>query len=79
MGTLLHPPAEWELTEAQHAALQLRTLLRALGAPEDRVQRVTPMGSLAGDDYVYMPPLPMEVVQHLVRLLPAPPEAEPHR
>lgn len=75
MGTLLHPPAG-ELTEAQQAATDLRRLLRAMGTDDDVLRRVIPLDDLAGRAYVCLPPLPLQLVQRLVRLLPVPPEAE---
>jgi signal transduction histidine kinase len=71
----------WDLTKAQHTVMDLRRLLRDLGAPEEdaediaaRLRRISVQTDLDGRPYIYVPPLPAEMIQHLVRLLPAPPE-----
>jgi hypothetical protein len=61
------------LTDVQHVAMDLRRLLRDLGTDEQVLRRVMPLTDLDGAEFVHTPPLPVEVVQHLVRLLPAPP------
>lgn len=66
----------WNLTDAQGTALDMRHLLRGLGADDALAQRVTAMTDLGGRDYVYVPPLPVDLAQHIVRLLPAASAAE---
>lgn len=61
------------MTPCQTACVALRRLLRDLGAPEDRIRRIVPQSDETGQTYVYMPPMPTEIVQHLVRLLPTEP------
>jgi len=65
---------QWDLTEVQTTALALRGVLRDLGTPEERLRMIIPRG----DQHVYIPALPLDVVQHLVRLLPAPPAPREH-
>ena len=66
------------LTEGQQTAVELRRLLRDLGCPEDRVLCVSVQSDDTGQAYVYVPPLPVELVQHIVNLLPAPPDGKRH-
>jgi|GEM_PF-6867796 len=63
-------PARLSLSEVQAATQDLRRLLRDLGAEEDFLNRVVPRHDIEGRAYVQVPPLPVALVQHLVRLLP---------
>jgi hypothetical protein len=77
------PPAEdTETTPGRQAAAGLQRvqhLLRDLGMPEGRLRRITRWTTLDErdeDEYVYVPPLPLDVAHHLVRLVrPLPPGA----
>ncbi|MFJ2960497.1 hypothetical protein [Streptomyces sp. NPDC087270] len=66
-----------DLSETRHASLALRRLLRELGADEALLRRVVPRSDERGADYVHIPPLPLDVAQHLIRLLPTPPAPTP--
>ena len=66
--------AHRKMTPAQHACLDLRRLLRDLGVDDARLRMITPRG----DAHVHIPALPVAVVQHLVNLLPAPPDGRRH-
>ncbi|NJP42258.1 hypothetical protein [Actinacidiphila epipremni] len=56
--------------DGHQAAGELRRLLTDLGADPELVQRVSGWADLGEHGYVYVPPLPVEVVEHLTRLLP---------
>ncbi|MDD1057930.1 hypothetical protein NMG29_06745 [Streptomyces cocklensis] len=56
----------------RETADDLRRVLRDLGADDDLVSRVVAWADLGGHGYVYVPPLPADIVSHLVRLLPGP-------
>jgi hypothetical protein len=63
-------PAHLPLSEVQAATKDLRRLLRDLGAEGDFLGRIVPRHDIEGRAYVHAPPLPVALVQHLVRLLP---------
>jgi hypothetical protein len=56
--------------EPEPAYAALRRLLAGLGADDDLVSRVAPWADLGGRGYVYVPPLPAELVEYLVRMMP---------
>lgn len=60
-----------QLAEPHPAAAAMRRLLFDLGADEDILRRVHAWTDLRDEPYVYVPPLPAHLVEHLVRLLPA--------
>jgi hypothetical protein len=63
------------LTDAQMASMDLRRLLRALGvSDEDRLRQVAPRADLLDRPYIHVGAVPLDVVQHILRLLPPPPE-----
>ncbi|MFI0897048.1 hypothetical protein [Streptomyces sp. NPDC020983] len=63
-----------EMTAGRKAAADLQDALTALGADPDLVRRITRWTNWSeSEEYVYVPPLPAALVEHLVRLLP--PEA----
>jgi hypothetical protein len=66
----LSPAKTADTAHSQQAADELRRVLRDLGADDNLVSRVMAWADLGGNGYVYVPPLPADVVAHLVRLLP---------
>jgi hypothetical protein len=54
--------------DGNRAAADLRELLRDLGAGEYVLTRITRWADLGTRGYVYVPPLPADVVDRLVRL-----------
>lgn len=54
----------------RRAAEDLRRLLADLGAPDELLTRIVPWADLGDRGYVYVPPLPADVVQRLVQRLP---------
>ena len=57
------PPAT---ADAQQAADALRSLLRDLGADDHLVKRIARWPDMGQRGYVYVPPLPVDVIERLV-------------
>lgn len=54
--------------DAQQAAADLRSLLRDLGADDHLVKRITRWPDLGQRGYVYVPPLPVDLIERLVAM-----------
>jgi hypothetical protein len=65
------PPHRPKPTPAHRAVADVRRLLLDLGADADVLDGVVVRQDLTGREYVRIPPLPVDVAEHLVRLLPA--------
>jgi hypothetical protein len=52
--------------DGQQAALDLRALLRDLGADDHLINRVSRWPDLGQRGHVYVPPLPADVVERMV-------------
>lgn len=67
-------PGAWEpdgpplTTQAAAAVAAVRALLTDLDAPPDLVRRVTTWSNLAGEEWVYIPALPLDVAQRLAAM-----------
>jgi hypothetical protein len=52
--------------DAQQAADDLRSLLRDLGADDHIIKRITRWPDMGQRGYVYVPPLPADLIERLV-------------
>lgn len=68
--TTLPPPKPGSLADAHRAAADVRRLLLDLGADPELLRGVAARQDGAGRGYVRIPPLPVAMADHLVRLLP---------
>lgn len=65
------PPAETTATAVgQRAVADLQRLLHDLGAGPELLRGVCLRADLGGREYVYVPSLPVGIVEYLARLLP---------
>lgn len=69
--------AHLTLSPAQTAASRLRVHLERLGAAPDLARRVVPRADIEGRQYVYLPALPLDVIERLLDTLDGDVEATP--
>jgi hypothetical protein len=67
--TLSAPETEYTARGWETVA-ELRHVLSGLGADDDLLRRIVLRADLAGRQYVSVPPLPIDIVAHLARLIP---------